>query len=116
MGIYAILGLIWSIFYTLPFLYSLEINAVTPDIFYTIYFSLPIILVVLSLIALVTNKFISNLFWVSLIYWFFITIGELIEGEPYNPNLFGLIFMLVASVILVLFKIISNKENERGPI
>ncbi len=103
-SILALLGgasLLWSIVYTLPLLLSIEFSVTFLDVVYFLVISFPFF-ISLALIGAIYIKFISQyVFWLSIAYWLYIIVGELAEGQPYEPNMYaiGAIFIVVVASI-----------------
>jgi len=109
--VFVAIEIVWSLLVILPQVKIFEFGFKFFDILFLLYLSTPLIIAALSLTAMHIKKYLNFMFWVSFVYWALISSGELLEGEPYSPNLASLLVILVLSILIVSVKLISNKTR-----
>jgi hypothetical protein len=81
------------------------------DALLLIYLFLPSLLGFAALIVLIKKRGIKLVLWLCSIFWIFISVGELIEGKPFNPGLVPILFATMISFSCMVFLLYMNRKN-----
>lgn len=109
LGVYMVLNLVWTNIYSFPTLNLFNISFSFFDIIFIVYIFIPVILIFLSILSVLLKKYVNAIFWVTSLFWLFLTIGELVGDKPYSPSFMSIIVTLTITVLLIIVKLISNK-------
>lgn len=110
--VFGILGILWSVGVTIPIVNSFEFSISVMDIILFTFISIPIILMLAAFVSILTRRFVNTVFWLTSVYWLFISVGEMVEGYPYSPNFISIVIIAILTILLITAKLIYNTRPE----
>ncbi len=105
---YIVSGALWA-YYASRFVWDLKSPMAYLGIAYLVV--LPLLLAGVGVFKLFKHASSEVYLWIASVYWFFITFGEVIEGDGHTPTI--TILMLIVCLTCVVFLLIQKRKQRQ---